>query len=165
MDLSVRLSLGIVWKCGFRCCSIHFHIQLNLYGLFTIVEWESLDICEIISWGLCESQMHEKQSCIVLSLYKPSTVIAHSFCKCLCSTLHGLNIHSVPSESWVCWGCWETWDCLNEGTMGYVVWFSRIIPVVVLKLSIGDAAEINRFVKRCCNSSRKMRQVRLGRRW
>lgn len=41
--------LGIVWKCGFRCCSVHFHIQLNMYGLFTIVVWESLDICEIIS--------------------------------------------------------------------------------------------------------------------
>lgn len=41
--------LGIVWKCGFRCRSIYFHIQLNMYGLFTTVMWESLDICEIIS--------------------------------------------------------------------------------------------------------------------
>lgn len=36
------LILGIVWKCGFRYCSIHFHIQLNMYGLFTVVVWKVL---------------------------------------------------------------------------------------------------------------------------
>lgn len=81
--------LGIVWKCGFRYCSIHFHIQLNMYGLFTIVEREGFDICEIISWGLCESHPQKAQSCIIPSLNKRSTVIAHSVYKYLCNTLHG----------------------------------------------------------------------------
>lgn len=124
--------LGIVWKCGFRCCSIHFYIQLNMYGLFTIVVCEGFDICEIISWGLCESYP-QKNTVLYNSLSQQMQCSDCSVYKYLCNTLHGLDTGVCPVGVLWLLGLLGRQENLDKRRMGYILWFFRELISVVLK--------------------------------